>query len=74
MDARSEFWVITTTRKFAFRHFPERVTITITVAHCAAKNEGIVHGRTHSRTRYQGVYVATCTVDSSSHCSAELRN
>ena len=33
IDARSEFWVITTTRKFAFSHFPKRVTITTTFAY-----------------------------------------
>ena len=33
MDAKSEFWVITTIRKSAFRHFPKRVTITTTFAY-----------------------------------------
>ena len=33
IDASSEFWVLTTTRKFAFSHFPKRVTITTTFAY-----------------------------------------
>lgn len=73
MDARSEFWVITTTQKFAFSNFPKLVTITTTFAYLGRYDEN-VHGRTHSRTRYQGVYVAMSTIDSSRQCSAELRN
>ena len=34
IDARSEFWVITITRKFAFSHFPKRVTIKNNVCIC----------------------------------------